>query len=452
MKSAAAPLEGNKVKVSVEVDAGEFETALDAAFRKIAREVRIPGFRPGKAPRRILEARLGKETGREAALRDALPEYYAQAIRELEVDAIAPPEIDITEGRQAGDLAFDAIVEVRPHLELAGYGGLKVTIPNPAVTEEDIAARIDRLRANFGQLQVVDRPARPGDHLVLNLTATRDGQPVPGLSVDDYSYELGSGDVLPELDDQLPGSKPGDILAFDAEHPDGPVSIRALVKEVREKVLPEVTDDWAADASEFDTVEELKADIARQMTAGKRALAAITLRNQVVDALVALVDQDPPEAMVNSEVERQVHDLAHRLDAQRATLAQYLAATGQTDQDLVAELRGNAVPAVKADLALRAVADAEGLDPDEQEFETHLAGVAARYGLEIDDLRQQLERAGQMPAVRSDLRKSKALDWLIEHTEVVDEAGQPVDRTLLEEPQEEDAQPTEDRSEAEKSD
>jgi trigger factor len=454
MKSAVEALEGHKVKVSVEVDAGEFETAVDAAFRKIAREVRIPGFRPGKAPRRILEARLGKEAGRETALRDALPEYYAQALREHEVEAIAPPEIDITEGRDGGDIVFDAIVEVRPHLDLSGYGGLKVTIPNPAVSDDDVSARIDRLRANFGELTPVGRPARAGDHLVLGLSATRGGEPVPSLTIDDYSYELGSGDVLPELDEQLPGAKPGDILAFDADHPDGRVSLRVLVKEVREKVLPEVTDEWAADASEFDTVAELKADIARQLALTKRAMASIALQNGAIDAVVDLVDEDPPEAMVNAEVERQVHDLGHRLEAQRATLAQYLEATGQSEQQLVADLRAAAVPAVKADLALRAVAEAEGLEPDDEEIDDYLGKVAPRYGVDAAQLRAQLERADQMLAVRSDLRKSKALDWLVEHAEVVDEAGQPIDRALLEEPQEqeEDGPTTEDPTEAEKRD
>ncbi len=187
---------------------------------------------------------------------------------------------------------------------------------------------------------------------------------MPGLTVDDYFYELGSGDVLPELDARLDGAKPGDILTFDAEHPDGKVAMTVLVKEVNEKVLPEVTDEWASEASEFDTVDELRADIVKQLTLVKRMQATMALRNGAVEALVELVDDDPPEALVDAEVERRAHDLGHRLEAQGADLAKYLQATGQTQEQLVAELRAGAVPAVKADLALRAVADAEGLEVD----------------------------------------------------------------------------------------
>src|SRR5579872_6506609 len=228
MKAVVEPLEGNKVKLSVEVDEAEFEKAIDAAFRKIAREVRVPGFRPGKAPRRILEARLGKEAGRAEALRDALPGYYSQALREHEVDAIAPPEIDITAGEESGSVAFDAVVEVRPQLKLAGYQGLRVEIPSPAVTGEEVDAQIDRLRANFGELKSVDRPARDGDHLTIDLKGARDGEEVAGLTTDDFLYELGSATVIPELDDQLQGAKVGDILSFEADL-GGKVDFKVLV-------------------------------------------------------------------------------------------------------------------------------------------------------------------------------------------------------------------------------
>ncbi|HWG73550.1 MAG TPA: trigger factor [Acidimicrobiales bacterium] len=440
MKSAIEPLEGNKVKVSVSLDATEFEKALDDAFRKIAREVRIPGFRPGKAPRRILEARLGKETGRAEALRDALPDYYAQAIREHDVDAIAPPEIDITGGQEGGDVAFDAIVEVRPHLELSGYGGIKVTVPNPAVTEDDIAARIDRLRGNFGELSTAERPARGGDHLTIDIKGTRGGEAVSGMTVDDYSYELGSGDVLPELDERLTGAKPGDILNFDAEHPDGPVELSVLIKEVREKVLPEVTDEWASDASEFDTAAELRADIVEQLTATKKMAATMAMRQGVVDGLIALVSDEPPAALVNSAVESRAHDFGHRLEAQGATVEQYLAATGQSQEEIVAEWRQGAVLAVKADLALRAVADAEGIDATGADIDAEIERLAPTYKISPTDLRAQLERGEQIPAVRSDLRKNKALEWLVEHAEVVDEEGRPVDRTLLGAPEDQSSE------------
>lgn len=432
MKAVVEPLEGNKVKLSIEVAEDEFEKAIDAAFRKIAREVRVPGFRPGKAPRRILEARLGKEAGRAEALREALPGYYGQALRDHDVDAIAPPEIDITAGEESGPVAFDAVVEVRPQLKLAGYQGLRVEIPSPEVTDEEIDAQVDRLRSNFGELKSVSRPARDRDHLTIDLKGSRDGEGVAGLTTDDFLYELGSGTVLPELDEQLQGAKVGDILSFEADLPGGKVEFKVLVKDVKEKVLPDVTDEWAAEASEFDTVEELKADISKRIGMVKKVQSSIALRNSTIDALVDLVDIDAPAPLVDAEVQRRVHDLEHRLQSQNATVGEYLEATGQTPEQVVESMREGAAGAVKADLALRAVAENEQMEPTEDDIEAEIARLAEAYGVKPAELRRNLDRADQMPAVRSDWKKSKALEWLLERVEIVDPEGRPVDRALLE--------------------
>ena len=432
MKAVVEPLEGNKVKLSIEVDEHEFEKDIDAAFRRIAREVRIPGFRPGKAPRRILEARLGKETGRTEALRDALPTYYTQAVREHEVDVVAAPEIDITAGEESGPVAFDAVVEVRPHIQLPGYAGLRVVIPSPIATDADIDAQVDRLRGNFGELVTVERAAQKGDFVSIDMSGTRDGEPDPRLNIDDYSYELGSESLLPELDSNLEGAKIGDILSFEAEVGDTGATVKVLVKEVKEKKLPELTDEWASEASEFDTVEELRSDLGKRMTMVKRVQGSMALRNGAVEALIELVTDDPPSSLVDAEVERQIQDLGRRLEAQRATVADYLEATGITPEDFVANLRQQAVPSVKADLALRAVAEAENIEPTDEDIDTEVERLAAAYKMKPAQARKNLERADQMPAVRSDWKKSKALEWLLEHVEVVDEEGQPVDRAMLE--------------------
>jgi trigger factor len=433
MKAVVEPLEDNKVKLTIQVDEQEFEKDIDAAFRKIAREVRIPGFRPGKAPRRILEARLGKETGRAEALRDALPGYYSRAVRDHDVDVVAAPEIDITAGQEAGPVEFDAVVEVRPQLHLAGYGGLRVVVPSPVVTDEDIDGQVDRLRGNFGELVEINRPAIDGDFLTIDLHGSRHGEPVAGLTTDDFLYEVGSGTVLSELDEQLRGAKIGDILAFDAEIPgEDPANLRVLVKEAKEKKLPDVIDEWASEASEFDTVEELRADIAKRMGLVKRVQSTLALRNATVDALVELVDIDPPASLIDTEVERRVRDLGQRLEAQGATITEYLEASGQAPEEFVASLREGSVPAVKADLALRAVAEAEHLEPTDQDIDEEIDRLAASYKMKTNELRRSLERADQMPAVRSDWKKSKALDWLVDNVEIVDSDGQPIDRALLE--------------------
>jgi trigger factor len=432
MKASVEPLEGNKVKLSVEVDEQEMDVAVAAAFRKIAREVRIPGFRPGKAPRRILEARLGSDYARQEALRAALPEFYARALEETDVDAIAPPDIDITGGEEEGPLAFDAVVEVRPRLRLAGYDSLEITVPKPGATDEEVDAQIDRLRDQFAELSTVSRPARDGDHVLANIKGYRHAEAIEGLTADDYSYEVGSGSVVPELDENLRGAGAGDILKFTATAPDEEeVGFQVLVKEVRQKVLPEVSDEWANEASEFDTVAELRADLATRLGTIKKVQAQLALQQETVNALTELVAEEVPEALVGADMERRLHDLHHRLEAQGATITQYMEATGTSQEELVAALREQAVASVKADLALRAVADAEALDPTDAEVDAEIARLAERTGQKAAAVRRQLERNQQMPAVRSDLRKRKALEWVAERVEVVDEDGQPVDRAEL---------------------
>ena len=435
MKTNVEPLEGNLVKLSVELDESEFEQDIDAAFRRISREVRVPGFRPGKTPRRVLEARLGPGVARQEALREAVPNYYARAVSEFAVDVIAPPEIDITTGEEDGPVAFDAVVEIRPKIEVPGYASLRVTVPAPEVGDEEVDAQIERLRSNMGELQSVDRAARDGDQVSIDIAGSVDDEPVPGLTADDYLYPVGSGSVVPELDARLIGAKIGDILEFDADNPQDPdvtIHFRVLVKDVKEQVLPDVDDEWANEASEFETLEELRADLRSRLGSMKRAQGAMSLRNGAIDALVQLVEEEAPEALVNAETERRLRDLSGRLGQQGATVEQYLEATGQEAQELVDSLKEQAVSAVKADLGLRAVADAQEIEVTDDEVEAEIARLAVRFGQKPAALRRELERGDGLQAVRSDLKKGKALEWLVEHAEVVDEEGQAVDRSLLE--------------------
>ena len=432
MKAVVEPLEGNKVKLSVEVDEQEFEKAVDAAFRKIARDVRVPGFRPGKAPRRLIEARLGPMVARQEALRESLPEFYAQALREAEVDPIAAPEIDITSGEEQGPVAFDAVVEVRPQVSVAGYGGLRVTIPSPLADESEVDRHIDRLREQAAELRPVSRPAATGDNVFLDIKGEREGETVAGLTTDDYLYEVGSGIVVPELDEELGGAKVGDILRFSSTIDEGPpVTFQVLVKDVKEKVLPDVNDDWAGDASEFDTVEELRADILRRVSTGRRLQATLAVREEAIKALVELVAEDVPDPLVRPEMERRMVDLARRLESKGATLAQYMEVSGVGEEEFVEGLRTEAIHGVKADLALRALAEAEGLDATDDEVDQEIERLAERMQRKPAELRRELERQDAIATVRSDVRKAKALEWLVEHVEIVDEEGRTVDRALV---------------------
>ncbi|MBI2711199.1 MAG: trigger factor [Actinobacteria bacterium] len=435
MKSTVEPLEGNKVKVSVEVEEAEFDREVDAAFRRIAREVRIPGFRPGKVPRRVLEARIGSDAARADALQHALPEYYVQAVSEHDVDAIAQPDIDITAGEDGGAVSFDAVVEIRPRVSVGGYGTLRVTIDQPTVSDEDVESRLRVLREQFADLETVDRPAQDGDHVTIDIAGSQDGEPLGGLTAEGYLYEVGSEAVLPELDVQLRGAKPGDILAFSAAHPQegqSPVDVRVLVKEVKAKVLPEADDDFAGEASEFDTIDELRADLRRRLSTVKRVQAAMQIQQRTAEALADLVEEDVPEPLVSSEVRDRLQDMAMRFEAQGMDLGAYLEATGQDSAEFLDGLRDAAVQSVKVDLALRAVAEAEGIDVDDDEMEGEYAAIAERVKQKPAQVRRQVERAGQVALVRSDVQKRKALEWLVEHVEVVDPDGKPVDRAALE--------------------
>jgi trigger factor len=445
MRATAAPEEGNKVRLSVEIDEAEIDKALDEVMRRLSREVKVPGFRPGKVPRRVIEARMGGATAlRGEALREALPDFYAQAVTDTEVDPIDQPEIDITSGDESGPVSFDAVVLVRPTVGIPGYQGLVVTLPSLEVTEEEITAQIDRLRATAGELVEVARPAQDGDQLTIDIHGTRDqGGDDSDLQAEDFLYEVGSGTVVPELDDQLRGAKAGDILSFDAtlEGLDQTVSFRVLVKDVKELVLPEVTDEWAAESSEFETVEELTADITERLRQRHVAQARLALQQKTAEALVELVTEDIPEQLVVEELRERIHDLNHRLDSQGMSLGQFLGATGRNEQEFLDELRVGALQSVKVDLALRALVEAEAIEVTDEELDEELTAMGERLEMDADEVREQLERAGRLPAVRSDRRKAKAMRWLVDNVELVDEEGNPVSRDdLLEDQDEEDSE------------
>jgi trigger factor len=442
LTTSVEPLEGNKVKLSVAVPAADFEQAIDAAFRKLAREVKIPGFRPGKAPRKLLEAQFGPEVAREQALRDALPDYYAEAVADADLDTIAPPEIDITAGEESGDVAFDAVVEVRPIVEITGYDGLRVEVPSPAVDDDVIDEQIDSLRDRFADLEEKSGTLADGDYAQIDIKASipdaGDGDEViDALSATDFLYEVGSAMLVDALDTELRGARSGDILKFNDTLPErfgerggDEVTFQVLVKEAKAKVLPEATDEWVSEVSEFDTLDELRADARQRLELYAKVQAQMLVRDKVLEATAALVDLEPPDALVAQEMERRLHDLAHRLEAQGANIAQYLEATGQEQDAFVAGVREGSTGAVKADLALRAVVAQEAIEASDEELDEEIARLAERVEQKPAKVRRDLEQRGVIEAVRSDIARNKALQFLVDHATVVDESGDPIDLTL----------------------
>ncbi len=428
MKATVEPQEGNKVKLSIEIDEQEFEKAVDAAFRKIAQEVRMPGFRPGKAPRRLLETRLGSAAGRSQALNDALPEYYSDAVRDHEVDVIAPPEISITSGEESGPVVFEAVVEVRPIITLDGYRALSITVPSPTVGDDEIDAQFERVRNQYAELEVVERSAAEGDYVTIDIEGSQNGEVLEGLVASAYLYEVGSGAIVPALDEQLAGTSAGDTRSFDAPHPNAeegedPLHFEVTVTEVKSKVLPDLDDKLATEASEFETSAQWREDLVRRMTQVKRAQSQMAVREKIGEALAELVADEIPEQLVAAEMQERLQDMAMRLEAQGLSLDQWLQFSGTEPDQFIADLRQTAERSARVDLALRAVAVAESIEAAEEDLELEFDAVAQRVEQDAEVVRTQLTEAGHIPALRTDIAKRKALDWLTESVTIVDESG-----------------------------
>ncbi len=439
MQTTVEPTEANKAKIIVTLEAADFDKALTQAFTKIGKEVRIPGFRPGKAPRRILEQRIGIDYARQVALEDSLPEFYVAAIRQNDLDVINVPQLNLLSGAEAGsEIKFDAEVELRPEVRVPGYDGLRVTIANPKATETEITDQLGRMLNQFAEIKEVDRQAQPGDHVRIDVAGTIDGEAVPGLTASDYLYEVGLGQVVPELDTNLMGASAGDVLDFEADVPggdddDSPIMFHVEVRAVSEKVLPEADDAFAAANSEFSTLAELKADIAKRVSMVKRVQSYLSLRDETLKALVELVDaEELPSVLLDQEVQNRLQDLANRLQQQGANIEQYLEATGQQPDAMIAEMREQGADNVRADLALRAVAKSEAIEVSDDEVEAEIKRLAERFKMKPNQVKRNIESNGQMNTLRADVRKTKTLNWLMERVALVDEDGHDIDRADLE--------------------
>jgi trigger factor len=434
VNSSLQEVEGNKVKLSITIDESEFDGDIDRAFRKIAKQVRLPGFRAGKVPRRVLEARIGLAPAREQALNDAIPQYLARAVREHDVDVIDTSDVEITSGREDGPVAFDATLEVRPEVTVPGYGGLRVELPAVAVTDEEVDTEIAAELKRFGTLADVDRPAAIGDNVVVDLAATRDGEPVPGLNADDWSYEIGQGWVADDFDEQLVGVTPGDERSFTTT-PKGtsePIDVTIKVSRVQELVPPELSDEWVAEnLGEFETIAEWTDSIRRRLSEAKLYRSRNELIGRTTAELVKLTDVEPPAALVNSDLRRRVEGTARQLAARGIDIEQFLSATGQDSNSFIDRLRPEAEQAVRLDLALRAVAAAEDLAADDDDVAAEYQRIALQTGQKVARVRDAFEAGGGDLEIRAQIRKSKALDWLLHHVELIDPDGNPLDRDEL---------------------
>ena len=438
MQSTITPAEGSTVKIIIDIDESELEPSVNAALSKISRDVRIPGFRQGKVPRKVLEAKLGRTYIRAEAINEAIPGFLGEAIRSNDLDVIATQTVNIKSGEESGPIVLEADVEVRPEVGIAGYQGVKVVIPTPEVTEKDIQDQLQRLREQFGELSEVDAPISVDYQVSIDVRAERDGEHVPNLDVEDFLYRVGEDGFIPGLDAALTGHVIGDEVTFEVPAPegsaDGPITCFVKVKKVNQLVLPDVTDEWASEASEFETVAELEDSLKNQLGGTKKSRSRMLFRDRALDGLIELMDlKELPQALVQQEFDTLLRDFSSRLESQGITLEQYLVVTGSTSDQLVSQILADAQNHARVDLVLRALVREMAVEVADEDLEAEIKRYADAGQIDLEEFRQRITENGQLKVVELEMAKAKALEQFLELVEIVDDEGNVISREFLEE-------------------
>ena len=431
MKTDVENLSPTRVRLTIEVPFEELKANLDKAYREVARQVRVPGFRPGHVPPRVIDVRIGRGVVLEQAVNDAVPELYSRAVAEHDVVPISQPEVEVTRLDDGKELAFTAEVDVRPSFDLPDHE-LLVTVENADVDADQVEEYLGSLRERFASLRTVDRPAQSGDFVSIDLAATVDGTAVDDAQTTGYSYEVGSESMLDGLDTALSGMTAGESKTFSAELAGGSAAgkladVQVTVNSVKVKDLPELDDEFAQSASEFDTIGELRASTRRQLEAVRKAGQAGQARQRLLDALVSELDIPLPEKVVEAEVEQRRHNISDQLSRAGLTMQAYLESANTTQAKLEQDFRADAERSVKAGFILDKVAAQEDIKVTAEELSAYVTEQAYRMGVAPDQLAQQLSDSGQLQAVAADVLRGNALGWLAARARVVDEAGRPVD-------------------------
>jgi len=431
VKSDVETLNPTRVKLTVEVGFDELRSSLDGAYRRIGQRVQIPGFRRGKVPARILDQRVGRAAVLEDAVNDALPVLYAQAVREHELLPLGRPEVEVTELADNDKLAFSAEVDVRPEVTVPDYDGLQVTVEDAEVTEDEVDTEVTRLRERFASLTGVDRAAGDGDFVSLDLSATRDGQKLDGVEATGLSYQVGSGTMLDGLDDAVRGQQAGAVVTFATEplgeYQGQSADVTVTVESVKEQVLPELDDELASLASEFDTLDELKQNIRTQMGSRKQYQQQVQARDKVVEALLDRVEVPVPDAVMHDEAHARRHGIEEQLQRAQLSLSQYLSRQGQTEEQFDAELHQRAEVSLRSQFLLDAIAKAEQVQVSEEDLSAAIVQLAAQSGLQPEQYAQQVLQGGQINEVVGQIAREKALGVVLGHVTVTDASGRTVD-------------------------
>ena len=432
MKTSVDKLSDTRVKLNVTVPFDELGKEIDQAYKAIAQQVNIPGFRRGKAPRQLIDARFGRGPILEQVVNDMLPTRYEQALAENDLNPLGQPDIDVTKIEDNDVVEFTAEIDVRPEIEVPDFTQISVTVPELKVDDAAVDAELDTLRERFGELKDTKRKLKKDDFAIIDLEATINGEKLEDASTEGLTYRVGADDLMDGLDKAIKGLKTGEEAEFTSEiqygdHKGEEATVKVTVQQTKERKLPELDDDFAQLASEFDTVEELRNSTREQVEENAKAQQAADIRDEVLKAALAQTEFALPESVVDEQVHNQLHQLLGQMAHDENALAQLLEAQGTTREEFDAQSREQAEESVRTQLFLDAVADQEQPEVSQQELTDHILFTAQSYGMDPNQFVAQLQQSGQIANLFSDVRRGKALAIAISRTQVADEAGNPVD-------------------------
>ncbi|CUR58218.1 Trigger factor [metagenome] len=428
MKSAVETLSPTRAKLTVEVPFEELKPSLDAAYKKIAQQINVPGFRRGKVPAAVIDRQVGRGAVLDEAINEMLPKAYIEAMQENNLQPLAQPEIEVTKLEDNAILEFTAEVDVKPEIELPSYDGLEAEVEDIEVTDEDVAEQVEALRERFGTLVDVERAAADGDFVTIDLKATQDGEVVEGAEVAGMSYKVGRGGMLDGLDEALAGMSAGDETTFSSELVGGdlvgePVEVLVAVSAVQEQELPEVDDEFAQLASEFDTAEELTADVRERLGRGKRLEQAAAARDAVLEKLLEQVSIPLPESLVTDELNARRQNIEEQLVYAGITMDKYLEDEGQTVEEFEADLDRRVRDSVAAQFILDEIAKKEELGIDQAELSQHLVRRAQQSGQDPQEFANHMFEHNHIPDLVQEILRGKALATIVESAVVKDASG-----------------------------
>ena len=436
MKTDVEELSPTRVKLIIEVPFDELRPSLDRAYREVAKQVRVPGFRPGRVPPRIIDQRFGRGAVLEQAVNDAVPQLYGKALADNDVYALGRPELEITEIDDGKQLSFTAEVDVRPKFEVPDLDGMPVTVEDAVVTPDEVEEYLGGLRERFASLKTVDRPAQAGDYVSLDLSASVNGEEVEDAQASGLSYRIGDETLVDGLDAALAGMTAGESATFSSElsggaHAGEQAAVTVTAHSVKVKELPELDDEFAQSASEFDTIGELRAGTRTQLERLRRLQQAGQARDGVLEALLGKIDVPLPEAVVAEEVERRNTSLDDQLERMGASRDAYLESVAKSADEFAAEMERDARRSIKANLVLEQFALQEKLGVDDAELTSFVVQQAQRMGVSPDQLAAHLRDSGQIGSAVSDVLRAKALDLIVRRAAIKDASGREVDLAAL---------------------